>query len=53
MKIFLSIALPTPFSMEQNHLCNISRGHHEKHIFEISLNLDQMSFKDISHLGPW
>ena len=27
--------------MEQNHLCNFGRGHHEEHFCEIILNLDQ------------
>ena len=27
--------LPTPFSMEQNCLCNSGRGHHEEHFCEI------------------
>ena len=39
-RYFLSRALPTPFSEEQNHLCNFGRGHHE-YFCEIILNLDQ------------
>ena len=31
-----------PFcSADQNHLCNIGRGHYEEHFCEIILNLDQ------------
>ena len=53
-------------SMEQDHLCNFSRKHHEEQYYEIILNLDQwsrrrcfefepvvqeeMSLKDISYL---
>ena len=28
---------------EWNHLCNLSRGHHEEQFFEIILNLDGIS----------
>ena len=37
------------FSVEQNHLCNFGRGHHEKHFYEIILNLDKW-FRRICHL---
>ena len=30
LKIFLSRALATPFSAEQNHLCNFGRRQHEE-----------------------
>ena len=52
-RYFLSRALAAPFSAEQNHLCNFGRGHHEEDFCELILNLDQMSFKDISHLDKW
>ena len=32
--------MPTPFSVEQNCLCNSGRGHHEEHFCEIIQNLD-------------
>ena len=31
LRYFLSRALPTPFSAEQNLLCIFGRGHHEEH----------------------
>ena len=46
---FLSRALLTPFLAEQNHLCNFGRGHHEEHLCEIILNLDQW-FRRRCHL---
>ena len=35
--------------MEQNHLCNFGRGHHEEHFCEIIFNLDQW-FRRRCHL---
>ena len=45
----------TPISVEQNHLCNFGRGHHEKHFYEINIESgpvaqEEMPFKDISYL---
>ena len=38
-------------SVEQNHLCNFGRRHHEVQFCEIILNLE-MLFKDSSYLEP-
>ena len=40
-KDFLSGALETFCSVEQNHLCNFCRGYYEEHFCEVGLNLDQ------------
>ena len=48
LKIILSIALPIPFSTEQNQ-CIFCREHHEKHFCEIILNLDNL-FRRRCHL---
>ena len=29
-------------SVEQNHLCDFGRGHHEEHLCKINLNLDEL-----------
>ena len=44
--------------MEQNHLCNFGRRHHEEKFCEIILNLEpvvleEMPFKDIFYLELW
>ena len=52
-RYFLSRALAAPFMAEHNHLCNFDRGHYGEHFCGIILNLDKMSFKDISHLELW
>ena len=49
LRYFLSRALPTPFSVEQDHLYNFGRGHHEEHFCEIISNVDQW-FRRGSHL---
>ena len=46
---FISRALPTPFLVDQKHLCNFGRGHHEEHFCKIILNLDQW-FRGRRHL---
>ena len=43
-------------SAEQNHYCNIGKGHYEEQFCEIILNLDQWfrrCFKDISYVELW
>ena len=39
--VFSLAKLPIPFPVEQNHLCNFGRSHHEEQFCEIILNLDQ------------
>ena len=42
IKDISNLELRRPFgSVEQNHLCNFDRGHHEEQFCEIVLSLDQ------------
>ena len=58
-KIFSYLELWQPsYSVEQNHLCNFCKGHHEEQMYGIILNFgpvvqEKMSFKEISNLELW
>ena len=54
---YLELWLPLCL-VEQNHLCNFGRRHHEEQFCEIILNLDQWfrrrcRLKNISYLDLW
>ena len=44
-------------SVEQNHLCNFCRGHHEEQLcencYEFGPVVQKIAFKDISYLELW
>ena len=49
---YLKLWMPF-YSVEQNHLCNFSKGHHEEIIFKFLPVVHEVSFKDISYLELW